>query len=213
MTLSRRGARRPSALAITALVMAVALVASLAVLGWAIGGTDWTSRRAADRSVNQALASWSGQPPTQPAAESGQVVAVLSSSRLGITWPVLAGVDDDQLDQGLGWYPQTSRPGVAGNMAVAGRRITHGSPFRKLLDLRPGDEITVRDVTGVFVYRVKAAPATVDAGPGGAWVLDPVPGADHAPATAVLTLTTAADLVATTSRAVVFAELVGEQRR
>ena len=209
----RRGARRPSALAITALVIAVALVASLAVLGWATWGTDWTSRRTADRSVDQALSTWAGQPPTQSAAETGQVVAVLSSSRLGITWPVLAGVDDDQLDQGLGWYPRTSRPGVAGNMAVAGRRITHGSPFRKLLDLRPGDEITVRDVTGVFVYRVKAAPATVDAGPGGAWVLDPVPGADHAPATAVLTLTTAADLVATSERLVVFAELVREQRR
>ena len=201
-----RTRRRPSVLAVTVLVLLVAMVAGAGVVVWQVWGTGIHSRREARALVQQARSQW-GQ-----GKEHTEVVAVLSSPKLG-EWPVLAGVQRTQLERGIGWYPRTTAPGTPGNMALAGLRITHGSPFRKLLDLRPGDEITVRDVTGVFVYRVKAAPATVDAGPEGAWVLNPVPGADHAPATAVLTLTTAADLVATSERLVVFAELVREQRR
>ena len=199
--------RRPTALGITVGVIVVALLAGLATLGWATNGTDALSRDRVATLLTQTREQWRQQPP-DAVPETGEVVAILRSTTLGIEWPVLAGVDTAQLHRGLGWYPQTGAPGRVGNFAVAGLRVTHGSPFRKLPDLVPGDLITVETATETFTYQVVASPAQVDAGPSGAWVLDPVPGESRQPDQALLTLTTAADLVATERRAVVFAELL-----
>lgn len=198
--------RRPSPLRLLAWVLALALVAAAATLGWATLGTDITGRRRATRLAEQARAAMV-EPPAASMAE-GKPFAILSADRLGISWPVVAGVGADDLEGALGWYPQTAAPGEKGNMAIAGLRVTHGSPFRKLLEFQPGDVITVDAAAGTFRYRVLHAPAVVDQGPSGAWVLDPVPGTNQSPTTSLLTLTTAADLVATGRRAVVFAELV-----
>ncbi|MGD8215313.1 sortase domain-containing protein [Aestuariimicrobium sp. Y1814] len=199
--------RRPTALGITVAIIVVALVAGLATLGWTTIGTDIVARRQVATLLDQTRDQWRTQPP-DAVPETGEVVAILRSTRLGIEWPVLAGIATDQLHRGLGWYPQTSAPGQLGNTAIAGLRVTHGSPLRHLVDLVPGDLITLQTPTETFTYRVVAPPAQVDSGPSGAWVLDPVPGENRVPDQALLTLTTAADLVATQRRAVVFAELV-----
>ena len=188
----------------------MALVAGLLSLGWATVGTDALARDRMATLLERTRDQWRTQPP-DAVPETGEVVAILRSTRLGIEWPVLAGVDTDQLHRGLGWYPQTGAPGQPGNFAVAGLRVTHGSPFRHLLDLVPGDLITLQTATETFTYRVVAPPARVDSGPAGAWVLDPVPGDNRQPEQALMTLTTAADLVATQRRAVVFAELVDQR--
>lgn len=202
-------ARRPRALRVTVLVIVLLLIAAAGALGWATLGTDWQARRQASALVDETTSRWAnGSANTSPAGE-GDVVAVLTADRLGLTWPVVAGTSPGALDRGVGWYPHTALPGEKGNVALAGRRITHGSPFRHLLDLAVGDTLTLRTAAGSFTYRVVSPAAEVDAGPSGAWVLDPVPGTNRAPTTSLLTLTTAADLVATSRRAVVFAELVG----
>ena len=205
-----RRRRGPTALRFTVAVIVFALVAGLATLGWATLGTDALTRNRVATLLDQTREQWRQQAP-DAVPEPGEVVAILRSTTLGIEWPVLAGVDTDQLHRGLGWYPQTGAPGQVGNFAVAGLRVTHGSPFRHLPDLEPGDLISLETATATFTYRVVAAAAQVDSGPSGAWVLDPVPGANHQPDRALLTLTTAADLVATQRRAVVFAELVDQR--
>ena len=201
------GRLRPSALALTIGLIVVLLMGAATTLGWATLGTDLVARDRVADLLARTEAQWQQQPPNA-VPQAGDVVAVLRSTRLGIEWPVLAGVGTEQLDRGLGWYPQTSPPGQLGNTAIAGLRITHGSPFRHLPDLVPGDLITLRTAAETFTYRVVAPPAQVDAGPSGAWVLDPVPGDDRVAIESLLTLTSAADLVATTRRVVVFAELV-----
>ncbi|MGD7733068.1 sortase domain-containing protein [Propionibacteriaceae bacterium G57] len=203
--------RRPTALAITIGVILLALVAAAAALGWATIGTDALSRRRADDLVASTRADWAaGRAPAAAPAE-GDVIAIIRSADLGIEWPVVVGVAPDQLDHAVGWYPSTGLPGQPGNTALAGYRVTHGAPFSKLLDLPVGSVIVIETAAQTFTYRTRAAAAHVDAGPSGAWVLDPVPGDNRVPTTGVLTLTTAADLVATGSRAVVFAELVSNR--
>lgn len=197
-----RTRRRPSVLAVTVLVLLVAMVAGAGVVVWQVWGTGIHSRRGAKALVQQARSQW-GQ-----GKEHTDVVAVLSSPRLG-EWPVLAGVQRSQLERGIGWYPRTTAPGTPGNMALAGLRITHGAPFAHLTDLVKGDDIVLRTREKVWTYRVKQSASVVDEGPSGAWVLDPVPGQQSPAVVPLLTLTTAADLVGTGRRAVVFAELVG----
>ena len=206
----QQGPRRPSALRITVIVIVLALVTALAGLGWATLGTDAVGRARAADLVSATREQWRrGEVDAVP--EAGEVIAIIRSPRLGLEWPVVVGIAPEQLELGVGWYPQTGQPGLPGNFALAGLRVTHGSPFRHLVDLLPGDPIVLETPEATFTYRVKAPPAVVDTGPSGAWVLDPVPGDNRLPETALLTLTTAADLVATQRRAVVFAELVDQR--
>ncbi|MGA4507875.1 sortase domain-containing protein [Propionibacteriaceae bacterium G1746] len=203
--------RRPTALAITIGVIVLALVAAVVALGWATVGTDITSRNRADDLVSRTRAAWAGGSQSSGMPEAGEVIAIIRSADLGIEWPVVVGVAPDQLDHAVGWYPTTGLPGEPGNFALAGYRITHGAPFKNLLDLPVGSVIVIETAAQTFTYRTRATAAEVDAAASGAWVLDPVPGANRVPTTGVLTLTTAADLVATDSRAVVFAELVSNR--
>ncbi|MCT1458381.1 sortase [Aestuariimicrobium sp. p3-SID1156] len=195
--------RRPWLLITLLVLLVLALVAGSAAVAWQVWGTNRPARSAASELVSEARTAWKAGKPHP------KVLAVLSSEELGIEWPVLVGTSTEQLDRGLGWYPQTSRPGEKGNLAIAGRRITHGAPFAKLLDLREGNQITLETHQGRSRYRITTAPAQVDAGKSGGWVLDRVPGQDAEPTTSLLTLTTAADLLGTNRRAVVFAELMG----
>lgn len=203
--------RRPSALAITLVVLLVAVLATAGVVAWQVVGTDMLARSRADKAISAAREQWK-KPAKAQAPSEGEVIGVLRSVKLGRDWPIVAGVAPDQLRSGaVGWYPQTSMPGRKGNTALAGLRITHGSPFRALLDLERGDVLTIDTADGSWTYSVRAPAAVVDAGASGSWVLAPVPGGKHDPTTSVLTLTTAADVVATQRRAVVFAELVEDK--
>ena len=98
-------------------------------------------------------------------------------------------------------------PGAIGNFALAGHRLTHGSAFMKIADLRLGDPIVVETPTTWYVYRVTASlivnPDQVD-------VIDPVP--EHPgeqPTRALLTLTSCSPLFGHTQRYIVHAALVG----
>lgn len=44
---------------------------------------------------------------------------------------VLTGFDEESLAQGVGWYPEGSRPGETGNVVLAGHRVSNGAPFAR----------------------------------------------------------------------------------
>ena len=71
---------------------------------------------------------------------------------------------------------ETQLPGEPGNFAVAGHRVTHGSPFRKLLDLRKGDQVIVETADTIYTYELDASPRDLTVKPTDNWVLNPVPG-------------------------------------
>jgi sortase A len=74
--------------------------------------------------------------------------------KLGITYLVGEGIDNQVLAKGPGHYPQTVLPGEVGNAALAAHRTVRGRPafFYSIDELQPGDEIRIgyRDKTLIF---------------------------------------------------------------
>lgn len=144
-------------------LIALALIGAL-ILGYEFIWTDYQSRKASHAAVKQLEHVWDngGLTPADRPSRAGlhlkpstDVFAVMRIPRLGSQWqqPVIEGVQQNDLARGVGHYPMTSMPGVIGNFAVAGHRVTHGHPFRELDRMRPGDLIGVQMRDVVYVYR------------------------------------------------------------
>jgi sortase (surface protein transpeptidase) len=67
---------------------------------------------------------------------------------------VVEGTDPDDLYIGPGHYSDTQLPGQPGNFAVAGHRVSKGSPFNDLGLLASCDAVVVETQDDWFVYRV-----------------------------------------------------------
>ena len=86
--------------------------------------------------------------------EDGDALAKIEIPSIEVDKVVVRGVAVADLRKGPGHYSQTSLPGNPGNSSIAGHRTTYGSPFNRVDELVPGDEITVTSVQGEFTYRV-----------------------------------------------------------
>ncbi|WP_395727786.1 class E sortase [Nakamurella sp.] len=67
---------------------------------------------------------------------------------------VVEGTAPDDLYIGPGHYSETQLPGEQGNFAVAGHRVSKGSPFNDLGLLNSCDAVVVETQDDWFVYRV-----------------------------------------------------------
>ncbi|WAP56269.1 class E sortase [Streptomyces sp. S465] len=104
-----------------------------------------------------------------------QAYAVLRIPRIGLTVPIAEGTSRAAvLNKGyVGHYPHTAQPGQAGNVALAGHRNTHGEPFRRLDEMRPGDTVRVDTADARYTYAVeRTLPRT---SPTDGTVIAPVP--------------------------------------
>jgi sortase A len=97
-------------------------------------------------------------PPRPPAAalhqfplRRGETVARLTIPRLQGEWHVVEGAEEASLRLGPGHVTGTAFPGEKGNCVIAGHRDTQ---FRKLKDIRQGDEIVLRAGSGESRYKV-----------------------------------------------------------
>lgn len=137
----------------------------------------------------------------------GNALAIIHIPRLGLDYArtVVEGTGESQLLEGPGHYVGSAMPGQVGNFALAGHRVSKGSPFLDLDKLRPGDPIVIETKDFWYTYAVLGdsgtgsfTTATPDGIPGreivsasaGA-VVDPVP--DHpgqVPTLKMITLTT-----------------------
>jgi sortase A len=212
-TRSRR--RRPSALTVVGLVL---LLAGLGCLGWVAYqyfGTNVVAERAFDDGRQDLRQRWAEPAPSaraepDPEALPGDATALLRIPAFGADFeiPVLEGTDLDILAAGVGHYPGTAAPGEVGNFALAGHRVTHGQPFRRLLELEPGDEVVVETRTAVHTYVIDEPPRNLTVADTATWVLDPVPGEpEREPTRALITLTTCQDLFRSPDRSVGFGHL------
>lgn len=138
---------------------------------------------------------------------------------------VAEGTGPDELQQGPGQYVDSAMPGELGNFALAGHRVSQGSPFLDLDKLLPGDAVVIETADTYFTYRVLGDLATgdYDADPSGipgmqivspqdVEVVYPIPGVDDStvvPATAYLTLTTCQPKFSAEPRLIINAVLDG----
>jgi sortase A len=190
------------------IVFLVAGVGLLGWVGWQYFGTGISSNAQMGKAEDSLRNQWKAPAAVKPS--TGKAFVLLRIPKFGADWekPVVEGVDADDLARGVGHYPQTQLPGRPGNFAIAGHRVTHGSPFRKLLDLQKGDQVLVETQDAVYTYELDGSPRDLTVEPTDTWVLDPVPGIRDAPTTSIITLTTCQDLFHSPDRSVAFGHLV-----
>ena len=212
----------------------LAVVVALVALAWVVVGLldPLMDRGAADLETEQLRSEWSRAADTtapvaspQPTSSSmpapsapardipGSALALLRIADFGTEFevPIMVGVDSASLRKGVGWHPETSRPGAVGNFVVAGHAGVRG-PFVPLPDLRPGAEVIVETRDAVFTYEVDNHPDDQRVLNSELWILDPVPGSPGTtPTLSRITLYTCSDLFRSPWRSVAFGHLVGTQ--
>jgi sortase A len=88
-------------------------------------------------------------------SEPGDPIGRIKISKTGTNFVVVEGTKPDDLRKGPGHYADTPFPGLRGTVAIAGHRTTYLAPFRKLNDMRRGDEIVLEMPYGRFTYRTQ----------------------------------------------------------
>jgi sortase A len=91
-------------------------------------------------------------PRYQPVGSADAAIARIEIPRVGISAPILEGVDYKTIRRAVGHFPETPLPSQNGNMALAAHRTSH---FWGLRNIRIGDEITITSATGASRYRVE----------------------------------------------------------
>jgi sortase A len=164
-----------------------------------------------DTPVEGTSSSVEGAPEPVGPIELGDLYAALWFERGGIRilhldpLYVLEGATLSQLRAGPVHYPESDRPGGAGNLAIAGHRSTYGSPFWAIDELIEGDTIHVMDRQGrewVYAYQEQRVVEPTDV-----WVIGEDPRATGVP---TITLTTCHPRGSAQLRLIVWGELVGD---
>ncbi|HEY5880946.1 MAG TPA: class E sortase [Nakamurella sp.] len=93
-------------------------------------------------------------PRYDPAVGEGFAKLRIPALGADYVFTVVEGTDPDDLYIGPGHYPQTQLPGEPGNFAVAGHRVSKGSPFNDLGLLNSCDAVVAETQDDWFVYRV-----------------------------------------------------------
>lgn len=211
--------RRAGVLAGAALLLAGAL--TLGHVAWQTWGTTWLAERRHAATVADLADAWQhGDDAVR--TDAGQARAVVRIPRFGSSYavPVLEGTEEDALAGGFGHFTGSAGAGEVGNYALAGHRITHGEPLRRLPELRRGDEVVVSTRDEDLVYELVTDGDALELPMTDTWVLDDLPahpaGGVEPPQGSgqrLLTLTTCADLFHSDERLVAFAVLVERRAR
>ncbi len=212
---SRRTPWQRASLAL-GLVLVVGGLGLLGWVGWEMYGTNWVSERKQAEAVDELTVAWEeGQTLTR--VDGGTVTAVVRIPRFGDDYeiPLLQGTSDEALASGFGQYDESAAPGARGNFSLAGHRITHGEPLRRMPELQPGDEVVVETAEATYTYVLDTGGDDLEVTFTDVWVLDERPenpdGGVQPPADAgrrLLTLTTCSELFHTDDRLIAFGHLV-----
>jgi sortase A len=143
----------------------VLLLTAIATLGWVVHEQITASRDQADwaQELETQLAATAGTtgtipPPadaparsTRQRVETTGTIGRIEIPRLKLSAVTREGADARTLRRAVGHVPSTALPGEPGNAAFAGHRDTF---FRKLRDVRKGDEIVFTTPEGRHRYVV-----------------------------------------------------------
>lgn len=193
---------------------AALLLAGVLVLGyvvWQVAGTTAISKEQQADTVERTELAWDTEAATE--LQRAPATALVRIPRFGADYvvPVLEGVDEDALSGGLGHFEESAEAGGVGNFALAGHRITHGQPLRRMPDLQPGDQVVVETRDAVYTYELDTDAGELVVDDDAGWVVAPQPVADAG--RRLLTLVTCAELFHTDRRMVAFGHLVSTTPR
>jgi len=109
--------------------------------------------------------------PAAPAARVGPVdvptdsyapeeivqLGTIEIPKLGVRQRLMHGVTLRNINFGPSHWPGTAMPGKAGNVVIAGHRVTHTRPFRNIDQLVQGDEVILTVQGEQSTYRVSSS--------------------------------------------------------
>jgi sortase A len=87
--------------------------------------------------------------------DEGAAVGRIEIRKIKARFVLVNGTNGDDLRKGPGIYDDVPFPGAPGTTAIAGHRTTYAAPFRRIDQLRPGDEIVIEMPYGRFTYEVQ----------------------------------------------------------
>ena len=93
---------------------------------------------------------------------------------IGVSAPIVQGDGWEELKRGVGQHIGSANPGETGNLVLTGHDDIYGEVFRRLDQLRPGNEIVVFTATSSYVYLVTE---TMIVAPTYVQVMEPTPDA------------------------------------
>jgi sortase A len=96
--------------------------------------------------VTATSSSW----PKVYAVAPGELLGRIEIPRLNVSATIVEGDDTDALRHAVGHIPGTAMPWESGNIGLAGHR---DSFFRKIGELRDGDQIVLTTIHGTFEFR------------------------------------------------------------
>jgi LPXTG-site transpeptidase (sortase) family protein len=116
--------------------------------------------------------------PTRPPENPHAAVPVTPIGRItipaiGVDRTMYEGIWETVIDVGPGHWPGTAEPGGWGNTVIAAHRVSHGGPFRRIAELRAGDQIILTTTAGTFTYEVTGSSVVA---PTAMWIVDQHPG-------------------------------------
>jgi sortase A len=87
--------------------------------------------------------------------DRGAAVGRIKIKKIKANFVLVNGTDPSSLRKGPGIYDQVPFPGAPGTTAIAGHRTTYLAPFRKINQLKRGDEVVVEMPYGTFTYDIE----------------------------------------------------------
>jgi sortase A len=200
---------RIAARAVSDLLISIGVLLLLYIV-YSLWWTDVVAHRAAQGNVCELGREWARAEPVAPRVAKPFATLQIPEIRNPQTWPVLDGVQQTELRQGVGWYPGSQLPGQAGNFAVAAHRRTWGDIFRYLNEVKTGDSVVVREGGDVYTYRIMQTGVYLP--PTAVEVLSAIPAhSGFSRPGSYITLTTCDPVYNAYRRLVVFGELVSRR--
>jgi sortase A len=129
-------------------------------------------------------------------------IGTIRIPKIGVDTAVREGIEQMVIDAGPAHWPGTAEFGSWGNVVLAGHRSTHTSPFLRVAELAPGDEIILADASGTYTYHVTGTEVVANTA---LWIKDQHPGRD-------LTIFTCHPIGSSAQRFVVHAQLMSAPR-
>ena len=124
---------------------------------------QWTHPTADIQSVESTpLPAETTPEPPSPADQSQDFLPVsgrLVIPSLELDLQIGYGVEEGDLKEGPGFYPQSGYPS-SGNVSIAGHRNAYGSPFLHLNELKSGDTIELYYDDAHYIYSVESVYVT-----------------------------------------------------
>lgn len=197
-------------------VITVAIVALLAWIAWEYIGTNAVAEVNNGEMITAVQKGDTVGDATNDPLVAGQSFAVLRIPRFGddAEFPIVEGVEDEELTSGVGHFKESERPGQIGNFAIAGHRITRGQPFLDFPKIRKGDKVYITTRTHEYTYVLDMNGTDKEVDFTDTSVIDANPLAPGTPPQLpMITLTTCAEVFHTDERSVVFGHLVGVKHR